>query len=117
MPKYALGTREGLSDSAIDVRSRIREATELDVLLLEILPGAVNRMPIDLQNRKSSHESMITIDEISKVYRELMTCYPRLLERIQAVISTELKLEHRPEVKNLQKQTEIRAKRIIAGAF
>lgn len=117
LPKYALGTREGLSDSAIDVRSRIREATELDVLLLEVLPGAVNRMPIDLQNRKSAHESMITIDEISKVYRELMTCYPRLLERIQAVISTELKLEHRPEVKNLQKQTEIRAKRIIAGAF
>lgn len=117
LPKYVLGTREGLSDSASDIRSRIREATELDVLLLEVLPGVVNRPPIDLQSRKSNHEAMITIEEISKGYRELMTCYPRLLERIQAVISAELKLEHRPEVKNLQKQTEIRAKRIIAGSF
>lgn len=117
LPKYVLGTREGLSDLASGIRSRIREATELDVLLLEVLPGVVNRSSIDLQSRKSNHEAMITMEEISKGYRELMTCYPRLLERIQAVISAELKLEHRPEVKNLQKQTEIRAKRIIAGSF
>jgi hypothetical protein len=115
LSRYSLSTKEGILDSASKVRSSIKEATELDVLLLETLPKAVGREPLTLG--AISKTATLTIQEVSKAFNDLVFSYENMLKRVHKIIAEEFGLSKKDDVSNIQKRTEVQAKIIQEGAF
>jgi energy-coupling factor transporter ATP-binding protein EcfA2 len=113
--RYPMATSDGLSDEAKKIRSCIKEATELDVLILEMMPKAVGCKPIVLG--KKSAEASKTIAKVAEHFNGLIGAYGSMLQRAQSVISTELGLKENASVALIQKNTEKRAEPIRDGAF
>jgi hypothetical protein len=115
LSRYSLNTRDGISADAKKVRSAIREATELDVLLLESLPAAVGRSPLSLG--APSKSAIETMTKVGKAFNELIDSYDVMLGRVHEVITSELDLKKAVGIENIIKWTEPRALRIRDGAF
>jgi hypothetical protein len=113
--RYPMATSEGLSDEAKKIRSCIKEATELDVLILEMMPKAVGCKPIVLG--KKSAEASKTIAKVAEHFNGLIGAYGSMLQRAQSVIAMELGLKEIASVALIQKNTEKRAAPIRDGAF
>jgi energy-coupling factor transporter ATP-binding protein EcfA2 len=113
--RYPMATSDGLSDEAKKIRSCIKEATELDVLILEMMPKAVGCKPIVLG--KKSAEASKTIAKVAEHFNGLIGAYGSMLQRAQSVISMELGLKENASVALIQKNTEKRAEPIRDGAF
>lgn len=113
--RYPMATNDGLTDEAKKIRSCIKEATELDVLILEMMPKAVGCKPIVLG--KKSAEASKTIAKVAEHFNDLIGAYGSMLQRAQSVISMELGLKENASVALIQKNTEKRAEPIRDGAF
>ena len=113
--RYPMATNDGLSEEAKKIRSCIKEATELDVLIMEMLPKAVGCKPLVLG--KKSAEASKTIAKVAEHFNGLIGAYGSMLQRAQAVISSELGLKEDSPVALIQKNTEKRAEPIRDGAF
>lgn len=113
--RFPLVTQDGISKEAIEVRGRIKEATELDVLLLQMLPQAVNRPEITL-GKTNEDETIKTINLVAHHYNILIKAYPQMLRHAQEIIAIELGLNKDASVATIRKNTKQRAAAILGSS-
>jgi hypothetical protein len=115
LSRYPLVTEDGVSKEALAIRQRIKEATELDVLLLQMLPQAVECEDIGL-GKVDKHISG-TIKRVAEHYNILINAYPAMLSRAQGVIAKELGLSPDASVAMIRKNTVARAAAILKSSI
>lgn len=115
LSRYPLVTEDGVSKEALAIRQRIKEATELDVLLLQMLPQAVEREDIGLG--KVDKHITGTIKRVAEHYNILINAYPAMLNRAQGVIAKELGLSPDASVAMIRKNTAARAAAILKSSI
>lgn len=115
LSRYPLVTEDGISKEALVIRQRIKEATELDVLLLQMLPQAVDCAGFGLG--KIDKNITGTIQRIAEHYNILINAYPAMLSRAQGVIAKELGLSPDASVAMIRKNTASRAAAILKSSI
>lgn len=92
LPAYALNIVSKLSPEAIEVRKAIKAATELDVLLFESLPAALNIKSLESISTEVPQVAIIEFaDALAHKIRELKDAYPNLLKEIRDRMGNELR--------------------------
>jgi major membrane immunogen (membrane-anchored lipoprotein) len=98
LPHFTMATTTYLSESALRARQKIKDATELDKLLLVGLPEAAGVKSIALSGNRNSD----SIRAVTSLYKEIVNAYPRLLTFIKETIATEVGFESKVSIEALR---------------
>ena len=92
LPAYALNIVSKLTPEAVEVRRAIKAATELDVLLYESLPIALNIKTLKSPGKEVPQVAIIEFaDALANKIRELKDAYPNLLMEVRDRMGSELR--------------------------
>ena len=113
LPRFTMTTTLHLSSEALLARQMIKDATELDALLLHGLPDAAGVKPISLSGKTNG----VSIRAVSQVYKEIIGAYPRLLDFIRTTIALEVGFEPTARTTELRDWFKEPASRISVISF